>query len=532
MDMELGKSTYPSKPDYVKDCLEQHPHTEAKYLNGRWYLYERSSKYNKEKKRSDKKSGAYLGRILENGTLKGKCAKKVSRRLNDVVEVGMTRYLFERTSHMRECLEKYFPDIWAQIYTVSLLRAEFDGRFRRLESHYEDSVLQYLYPDVALSKPAITGFLDDLGRRRGAIREFMLEDVRSMDNVLLIDGHRILSFSASVESAEFGYDSKCRHKKQINVIYVFSLGEGTGSPDYYKYFSGGTADVSAFEDVVKELKGAGTSCTVVADKGFGSSDNYNMLEGSSLDYIIPLKRGNAYVKGRVPQTPQEYDGFFTYNGRAVHFNTYGGYEGSTIYLFRDADLYNDELNTLIKAAERKNNARESRKANEEKRREKGAKGKLTDEELAGLIPVSNREMFENREEMGTITIKTNKMDLNGMQVYCMYKQRQKIEQFFKTYGETLDFEASYMRSDYSMEAWLFLNHLSSRMAISAIEEISSIGKAKEISYEDLRSTLKKIKAYREETEWQVVPIKKAVERLCTQLGFDTGDISFMINGET
>ncbi len=111
----------------------------------------------------------------------------------------------------------------------------------------------------------------------------------------------------------------------------------------------------------------------------------------------------------------------------------------------------------------------------------------------------------------------------------MYKQRQKIEQFFKTYGDTLDFESSYMRSDHAMEAWLFLNHLSSKMAISAIEEIGYLGKSKEISYEDLRSALKKIKAYREGTEWQVVPIKRAVGRICEQLDFDPNDVSFMLN---
>ncbi len=39
-----------------------------------------------------------------------------------------------------------------------------------------------------------------------------------------------------------------------------------------------------------------------------------------------------------------------------------------------------------------------------------------------------------------------------MQVYRVYKQRQVIEQFFRTYGASLDFETSYMRTQVTQEA--------------------------------------------------------------------------------
>ena len=40
------------------------------------------------------------------------------------------------------------------------------------------------------------------------------------------------------------------------------------------------------------------------------------------------------------------------------------------------------------------------------------------------------KIFENKAEIGTITIKTNRKELNSCQIYNIYKQRQKIEQFF------------------------------------------------------------------------------------------------------
>ena len=137
------------------------------------------------------------------------------------------------------------------------------------------------------------------------------------------------------------------------------------------------------------------------------------------------------------------------------------------------------------------------------------------------------KLYEGKEEMGTITIRTNRMELNSSQVYNIYKQRQAIEQFFKTYDDTLDFEASYMRNNYSNEAMLFLNHLTSVMAISTIEEIDSLGQAKNISYRDLMCTLKKIKAARIDNKWMIPPIKKTVQKNCDKMNLDFNDLSVL-----
>lgn len=134
-------------------------------------------------------------------------------------------------------------------------------------------------------------------------------------------------------------------------------------------------------------------------------------------------------------------------------------------------------------------------------------------------------MYEDKKELGTITVKTNRKELNSFQVYCIYKQRQAVEQFFKTYGDTMSFESSYMRDNYSEEAWLFLNHLSSIICISAIEEVASIKESKNVSYKDLTQTLIKIKANYSDGKWSVVPIKKAVQNLCKKLEYDPVDLS-------
>jgi len=87
-----------------------------------------------------------------------------------------------------------------------------------------------------------------------------------------------------------------RCKPQINLLYMFALGEGVGYPSYYKQYISSTPNVSAFTNIFSE---PGTpDCTIVTDKGFASKDGFGLIEESGLSYIIPLKRGNAYVNGR------------------------------------------------------------------------------------------------------------------------------------------------------------------------------------------------------------------------------------------
>lgn len=116
-------------------------------------------------------------------------------------------------------------------------------------------------------------------------------------------------------------------------------------------------------------------------------------------------------------------------------------------------------------------------------------------------------MLAEIPEMGTVSIRTNRTDLNSHQVYRTYKQCQAIEQFFKTYGASMDFDASYMRDQTSQEAWLFLNHLSATVAMECMADIARLGEDKNISFEDLRLMLGKIMACRIEGQWTLAPIK-------------------------
>jgi hypothetical protein len=130
--------------------------------------------------------------------------------------------------------------------------------------------------------------------------------------------------------------------------------------------------------------------------------------------------------------------------------------------------------------------------------------------------------------MGTVTIRTDRTDLSARAVYEVYKQRQAVEQFFKTYGDTLELDATWMRSDEATEGLLFLNHLSATIATSILESIAAAGHSRDVSYKDCVQTLRKVRACRmADGRWRAVPTQRKVGALCRKLGIDPADLSLL-----
>ena len=519
---DIEKTAAQQKPDYVVQFAKP-TGTEIKHIGKYWYLYERLSRYDPEIGRSRKVSGKCLGKLTENGLVPTvrRLRSASDMKISDTVDAGTAAFYWHRTAQMRQRLSKHFPDSWQWIYTTAIIRAAQECRFRRLGVHYENSLLSYMYPDLLYSPSAISSMLDSIGRCRDQIAAYMKEDVSSSGRFVLFDGHRLVTASKTMEFAEKGYDSKRRFMPQTNLIYVYSLSGSVGAPVYYKQFVGSTPDVVAFSDILKECGLEGSDYTVIADKGFGSEEDFQLLDDLKLKHIIPLKRGNRFVAGKVPTSPSQYQHCFTYHGRAILASTFEQ-EGVAIHLYYDAQLYADETADVVARMEKRNNTTVKKIEMEKLRRSRGEK-RLSDEEFAKLAPQGVADIYADGNQMGTVTIRTNRMDLNCEQVYVAYKQRQAIEQYFKMYGNSMDFEASYMRNRTDLEAWLFLNHLSSSIGISAIEDLGQIEEGKSVSFNDLNAALARITASKVGKEWQIAPVKKATCNILNKVGFNIQD---------
>ena len=146
----------------------------------------------------------------------------------------------------------------------------------------------------------------------------------------------------------------------------------------------------------------------------------------------------------MPSSVSGYEELFSYHGGAIHSLTLRS-EGEAfhIHLFLDASLMADDAADIAARTEKKNTSITRKAAAENKWRENG-KGRLSDEQLESFHTLSISDAYNNKEEIGTITLKTARIALTACQCYCLYKQRQSIESFFDSYDNILGQDVSYL----------------------------------------------------------------------------------------
>ena len=140
--------------------------TEFRNLNGRYYLYEISSKWNSEKKRSGKITGRLLGSITEaEGFVESEksrlrrqqiCADRIQ-----VKEYGITAVIDYLFADMLAALKQYFPDSWQRLVILAYGRLVYQSPFKNMPFHYSNSYLSEAYPDIDMSGRSLGSFLRD-----------------------------------------------------------------------------------------------------------------------------------------------------------------------------------------------------------------------------------------------------------------------------------------------------------------------------------------------------------------------------------
>ena len=506
------------KPDFVKN-FDRPRGTEIKCISGHWYLYERLSVYDPVAKKKRKKSGKILGTITPGGLVPSRRQSPLARVDPADIEnreLGATALLYLLTGWMRKRLGEEFPDCWKEIYALAMAKCRDNSPLKRADFHTSTSALDLALGPLHLSAGRCTELLRRVGSGRGAIRRYMLGD-SPRGGSILVDGHRIISASKSLEYARKGYDSRLRFLPQVNLMYIFSGADGGSRlPLFYKQFPGNIPDVTAFGETVEESGLGGAELTAVGDKGMDSALNEDLLEEAGLRYVLAVRRN--CVGGAIPSSPGEYPGAFAFRERAIRFCRIPR-ETSDTYLYYDMSLANSEATDLILRAEKENAARELRIAAEERRREKG-KGMLSDRELEELRPRDVADVLRERQSIGTVALRTNRKDLGGKEIYSIYKARQEIEQSFKFYDNNLTGDASYMRDEHSFEGWLFVNHLALQMLYSVIGLVAEKRLTDRYSFGDVMSLLKEVRMNKISGVWGLSKTTKKTAALCKKLDLD------------
>ncbi|MBQ7690870.1 MAG: hypothetical protein IJT30_06760 [Muribaculaceae bacterium] len=141
-------------PDWA--VKHRRPGTELRCIHGRYCLYECSSEYDKEKKRSVKKTGRYLGTITEDGGFRESPKRALERELEQArqgapaasvaapvkvgatKELGLSRFISGKFGAYVDRLRRCFPRDWHRLVALAYCRRAFQSPLKRMAADFGD----------------------------------------------------------------------------------------------------------------------------------------------------------------------------------------------------------------------------------------------------------------------------------------------------------------------------------------------------------------------------------------------------------
>jgi hypothetical protein len=493
-------------PSWALNCKRKG--TELRNIRGNYYLYEVTSKWNTDKKRSVKITGKLLGKITqEDGFVESEKARLKKQQLVinrvQVKEYGVCaiiELLFGDTVTM---LKKYFADCWQKIICLAFGRLVYRSALKNIFFHYSHSYLSEQYPDVDLSASHLSLFLRSLGEERGRIVEFC-RSFRQMNDCIIFDGTDIFSCSERMELPKLSKSKSGVFENVVNLMCVFSVGQQM--PVYYRLLPGSIKDMSAFK--ISLLESGVKDAVIVVDRGFASESNIKTLEKEKLKFIASLPRDSTYIdyeKAKAGDKSQ-FDGYFKYGGRFIWFYSHiakknnkkrkqnaddcdNDTEIKKVTVFLDEELRNREEGDYLNRIENK------------------------------VQKYSIEKFHQNRHVFGTIAIIEN-YEKTARDIYEAYKTRGQVETMIDALKNIVDADRTYMQNPQTLEGWMFINLI----ALKWYYHILNLLKKHELNINytpmDLLMMLAEVKKVKINDTWLDAEKTKKTSELILKLGLE------------
>lgn len=476
------KSNY---PDWINQYRK--PGTEIRKFKDKFYVYEVSSFYDKEKKQAKKKTGKYLGTITEEFGFSASAYVKIPKSANGVnlsristKEYGMVAFIQEHCKKMMDCLKDHFPSQWELIQVALYCRLIHTSPLKNMAYYFKRSFLSEQM-DITVNAKIISDLLKDIGKDRSPITAYMNELVEG-DKFFLIDATSIVSYSKNLSQVEIGLTKDKTYEPIFNLLYFYS--PHNYLPAYYRIFKGNIKDVKMVSLAIKES--LYKDAIIIGDKGFYSEENLNILEENGLKYIIPLKRNSNLIRKDLYENLTKSTNHFLFEERVIYFTKYAHTANRTIYLFTDESMMTKEKKDFIFRMKKHPHEYTEDKFNEQ------------------LTSFGTLSMIANEDE-------------NPETIYINYKSRCGIEILFDGTKNILGNDFTYMQNDEALEGWMFINHL----ALQVHHKIYSILKAKGLLYKysirDFIEFLSDVKKVRINEKWEFEPLIAEQKKLLKEI---------------
>jgi hypothetical protein len=462
--------------------------TELRHLNGRYYLYEVSSKWNSGKKRSIKITGKLLGSITErDGFIESEKAllRKQQIRIEriQVKEYGITAAIGYLFGEITNALKEFFPDSWQRLIVLAYGRLVYQSPLKNMLFHYSNSYLSEEYPSLGMSAKSLGYFLRELGQDRNRIVRFC-SSFKISEDCILFDGTDIFSHSELMEFPKFSKSKFGTYDDMINLMCVFSVKQQV--PVYYRLLPGNIKDVSAFKICLQEsgVKDA----IIIIDKGFASINNINALEAEELKFIIPLPRNSSLIDYQIMKSGDKslFAGYFQFEGRYIWHYTTVVDEQKSVIVFLDEELRNREEKDYLNRIESK------------------------------TVNYTVEKFHAKRHVFGTIAVIENSGKSPG-ETYVLYKTRGQVETMIDTLKNIVDADRTYMQNQFTLEGWMFVNLIAMKFYYLVLKLLKKYEVNKKYSPADFLHFLAEVKKVKINDEWLNAEVTQKTRKLLQKL---------------
>jgi hypothetical protein len=462
--------------------------TELRFINGKYYLYDVTSKWSPEKKRAVKITGKLLGKITEaEGFVESEKARLRRQRLRvgrvQVKEYGITAAIDNLLGDTVSALKKYFPGSWERLVCLAYGRLVHLSPLKNMAFHYSNSYLSEQYPGVDLSAKSLSYFLRELGEDRQKIVAFC-RSFKLSEDCILFDGTDIFSYSEQMGLPKFSRSKLGTYGEMINLMCLFSVKRQ--SPVYYRLLPGNIRDVCAFKLCLKEsgVKDA----IVVMDKGFASASNIDALEKSGLKFIVPLPRSSVLINYDILHFGNKrlFDGYFEYEKRFIWHYTVPIDAKKSITVFLDDELRVREQRDYLKRVEN------------------------------DVLDYSIDKFHDKHCQLGSLAIMENTGKAPG-EVFADYKIRGNVETMIDTLKNIVEADRTYMQNESALEGWMFINLIALKWYYSILNLIKKHGLNKKYSPMDFILFLSEIKKVKINKKWHNAEITKNTKTILQKM---------------
>ena len=465
--------------------------TELRHINGKYYLYAYKTVYDKEKKKPRKISGGLIGAITEQDGLIPSSKRALETGADKALhpgtvlckEYGVSLMITTTMSAYGTALEKVFGSDWKSILAIAYCRFVYRCPLKAIPFRLASSFLAELISMEPFNDKQASAVLKRIGAQPEKRLAYMKSFIRDGDYVL-IDATGIPSQSNLITLAKRGYSHPVNFDTQFNLLYIYSA--TSKMPVYYKLLPGNIREVKAFKNSL--LEAGLQKAIIVADKGFYSKANIELLAVESLQFIIPLRRDNTlidYEAIRMNSFKNEAN-YFQHEKRIIWYKSYPALDYYTLHLFLDEGLrVKEESDYLMRI-----------------------KTLPEDYSLKGYQ--------DRKDRFGTIAILTN-LKTTALDIYQTYKGSMAIEVMFDGMKNIMDADHTYMQDSQTLEGWMFVNHLVLQWYQHLYIELKEKQLINKISVNDYIQLLTDVKKIKINDKWYLNEFTQQTQKMIHKL---------------